>query len=312
MDTLQKMRVFTHVVETGSFTAAAQHLQMTTTRISRAVSDLEANLRTRLLDRTTRRIALTEPGERYLQRCEQILEHVEEAEAEARDANARPRGKLRVHAMTSIGVHYVVPAISLYQQRCPDVSIDLTLAQRIPDLLDEDYDVSVVLGNRLPDPRFVSQRLGRAFSIVCASPAYLEKHGVPKTPSDLVDHVCLRMLTAASSMDQWSFDGPRGIEIVALPSASFQVNRADAMASAVSEGMGIGVLPVRTVANRLKSGDIVRVMPDYTSQPINAYALYSPQRHLEAKIRMWVQALRDHVIESLAAEQATLRELTAV
>ena len=181
MDTLQNMRVFVRVVEAGSFTGAAQHLNTTTAYASRAVSDLEAHLRTRLLNRTTRRIALTEAGERYLQRCEQILAYVDQAEAEASDAHARPSGKLKVHAMTSFGQHYVVPAVGRYQKRYPDVHIELTLAQRVPDLLDEGYDVVARAGAPdLPDSGLVSQRLGSAFSIACASPAYLERHGVPQ------------------------------------------------------------------------------------------------------------------------------------
>lgn len=127
MDTLQNMRVFSRVVEAGSFTAAAQQLNTTTAYASRAVSDLEAHLRTRLLNRTTRRIALTEAGERYLQRCEQILAYVDQAEAEAGDAHARPAGKLKMHAMAGIGQHYIVPMISRYQKLHPSVQIDLTL-----------------------------------------------------------------------------------------------------------------------------------------------------------------------------------------
>src|SRR5579864_9723471 len=132
MNTLQNMRVFARVVESGSFTAAAQQMDATIATISRAVAGLEAHLRTRLLNRTTRRIALTEAGERYLQRCEQILAYVDQAEAEAGDAHARPSGKLKVHCMTSLGQHYVVPAVGRYQERYPDVHIELTLAQRMP------------------------------------------------------------------------------------------------------------------------------------------------------------------------------------
>src|SRR5258708_36957224 len=132
MDTLQNMRVFVRVVEAGSFTGAAQHLNTTTAYCSRAVSDLEAHLRTRLLNRTTRRIALTEAGERYLQRCEEILAYVDQAEAEASDAHARPSGKLKVHAMTSFGQPYIGPMISRYQTLHPSGQIDLTLAQRVP------------------------------------------------------------------------------------------------------------------------------------------------------------------------------------
>lgn len=303
MDTFQNMRVFMRIVDTGSFTAAAQQLQLSTARTSRAVSDLERRLRTRLLDRTTRRVALTDAGECYLRRCEQILACVDEAEAEACNAHARPRGKLRIHAMTSIGVHYVVPVIRQYQQSYPEVTIDLTLAQRIPDLRDDRYDVSIVLGNHLPESALASQRLGRVFGIACASPAYLARRGIPETPPDLANHVCLHMTRSGSSRVQWSFDGPRGVEAIALPPASLQLNDVGAMATAVREGMGIAILPVYAAEPWLKSGDIVRVMPDYTSQPVNVHALYPSHRYPDAKTRTWGDFLRDHPPEMVTSEQ---------
>ena len=145
MDILFNMRAFVSVAETGSFTAAAQRLDLTTAYVSRAVAKLEAHLQTRLLHRTTRRIALTEAGQRYLMRAQQILAYIEEAEAEAGDAHARPSGTLKVHAMTGIGQHYLIKAISQYCETYPEVGFDLTLANRITDILDEGYDISVVI-----------------------------------------------------------------------------------------------------------------------------------------------------------------------
>lgn len=308
MDTLQNMRVFARVVESGSFTAAAQHLNTTTAYASRAVSDLEAHLHTRLLNRTTRRIALTEAGERYLHRCQQILAYVEEAEAEASDAHARPSGKLRLHAVGSFGAHYIVPAVGRYRQRFPDVSVEMTLAQRIPDLLDEGFDVSVVLGYDLPDSALISQRLGRVFSIACAAPSYLERRGVPHTPADLVDHDCLRIVTPASVFDKWSFDGPNGTETFTVSAPMFQVNGADSMAVAVREGMGIAVLPTYAAMRWLKSGELVWILPEYTSTPLNIYALYPSRQYLDAKIRTWVDFLHDELPATLAHDQAAMKE----
>ena len=154
MDTLQNMRAFSCVAEAGSFTAAAVQLDTTTANVSRAVSNLEAHLQTRLLNRTTRRIALTEAGKRYLLRCEQILAYVEEAEAEASDAHARPAGQLKVHTMTGIGQHFVIDAIARYRRTHPDVTFDLTLANRVPDLLDEGYDIVHRAGQRTAGLRF--------------------------------------------------------------------------------------------------------------------------------------------------------------
>lgn len=308
MDTLQNMRVFVRVVESGSFTAAAQHLNTTTAYASRAVSDLEAHLHTRLLNRTTRRIALTEAGERYLQRCQQILAYVEQAEAEAGDAHARPSGKLRLHTVASFGTHYIVPAVGRYQRRYPDVSVDMTLAQRIPDLLDEGYDVSVVLGYDLPDSGLISQRLGTVFSIACAAPSYLERRGVPRTPADLVDHSCLRLVTPSSVFDKWVFDGPEGTETYNVSAPTFQVNGADSMAVAVREGMGVAVLPTYAAMRWLESGELVWILPEYTSMPLNIYALYPSRQYLDAKIRTWVDFLHDELPATLTAEQAALRK----
>jgi DNA-binding transcriptional LysR family regulator len=307
MDTLQNMRVFVRVVEAGSFTGAAQHLNTTTAYASRAVSDLEAHLRTRLLNRTTRRIALTEAGERYLQRCEQILAYVDQAEAEAGDAHARPSGKLKVHAMTSFGQHYVVPAVGKYQQLYPEVAVELTLAQRMPDLLDEGYDVALVVATDLPDSAFVSQRITTAFSIACASPAYLERRGVPQKPSDLGGHTCLQMVTPVYPTSQWQFTGPEGEENIDLGAASFQVNVAEAMAVAVREGMGIGLLPIYSAISGLRNGDLVWILPEYRSQEMNVYAMYPSRQYLDAKIRTWVELLRESVPATLASDQAELR-----
>ncbi|PCE26660.1 LysR family transcriptional regulator [Burkholderia ubonensis] len=310
MDTLQNMRVFMRVVDAGSFTAAAQQMNSTTAYTSRAVSDLEAHLRTRLLNRTTRRIALTEAGERYLQRCEQILAYVDQAEAEASDAHARPSGKLKVHCFTSLGQHYTVPAVSRYRERYPDVHVDLTLAQRMPDLLDEGYDVAIVVGRDLPDSGLVSQRLGESYSVVCASPRYLEQHGVPQQPQDLARHTCLGMVAPGFHYDDWTLSGPNGDEHVVLAAPPFRVNVAEALAVAVREGMGIGVLPIYSAIAGLRNGHFVRVMPEYRSHAMNIYALYPSRQYLDAKIRTWVDFLRDELPATLDADEAALEQFT--
>jgi len=309
MDTLQSMRVFARVVEEGSFTGAAQHLNSTTAHVSRSVSDLEAHLQTRLLNRTTRRLALTQAGERYLARCEQILAYVDEAEAEASDAHARPAGKLKMHAMTSFGNHHVLPVISRYQQRYPNVDIDLTLAQRMPDLLDEGYDVSLVLATDLPDSGLISQRLGTAYSIVCASPGYLALKGVPRTPSDLCAHACLQLVTPIFSSNKWLFDGPQGQEMISI-GGTFRVNVAEAMAVAIREGMGVGLLPIYSAIPGLRDGSLVRVLPQYTLQSMHVYALYSSRQFLDAKIKTWVDFLRDALPAAMAADEAEVAQYT--
>jgi len=185
MDTLQMMRIFVRVAEEGSFTSAAQRIGITTAYASRSVAQLETHLRTRLLNRSTRRIALTQAGERYLARCEQILGCIDEAEAEAADAQVLPSGRLRVHSTTSFGQAYLVPAVVRYRTRYPSVGVELTLSQHVPDLIDEGYDVSLQLSTSdLPDSGLVSQRLGTVHSVLCAAPSYLKEHGTPNTASN--------------------------------------------------------------------------------------------------------------------------------
>jgi DNA-binding transcriptional LysR family regulator len=307
MDTLHNMRVFVRVVEAGSLTAAGHHLNATTTQVSRSISDLERHLRTRLLNRTTRRIALTEAGERYLQRCEQIFALVEQAEAEVGDAQAKPAGTLKVHSMTGFGQHYIVPAISRYRERYPDVRVELTLSQRTPDLLHEGFDVSLTVATESPDSGLMSQRLGSAFSIACASPAYLKHKGTPLVPGDLTRHNCLQLVKSVFPANEWTFDGPNGKESVALGSATLRINIAEALAVAVQEGMGVGLLPAYSIADGLQSGKIVRILPEYTSQQMNAYALYPSRQYLDAKIRTWIDFLRDELPSALNHDQTRLR-----
>lgn len=183
---LQNMRIFVCVANANSFTAAARLLNTTIPQVSRAIAALEAHLHTRLLNRTTRRLALTEAGERYLHRCRSILGYLDEAEAEARDANVNPSGCLRVHCAVSLGQHYLVPAFAKYRQRYPDVLLDMTLSQRAPALVDEGFDVSVVVGDdELPSSGLIGVRLGETFGVLCASRDYLDRHGSPRRIADM-------------------------------------------------------------------------------------------------------------------------------
>lgn len=311
MDVLQSMRIFTRVVEAGSFTKAAKMMDLTTANASRGVADLEAHLKTRLLNRSTRHLALTDAGKRYLQHCLNILEHVELAEAEASDALIHASGKLRVHSMKSFGQNYVVPLMWRYMKRHPSVQMDLTLAQRVPDLLEEGFDVAILLAPTLPDSDLVSQRLGTTYNIVCASPEYIALHGMPHTPRDLLKHTCLHLTTPVAPPDRWDLDGPDGTEVVHLPPSVFTVNVAEAMATAIMEGGGIGVLPVSEALSHMRAGTMVRVLPDYRHQENTVFALYASRRWVDAKISTWVSFLRDELPTQLAADEATLGAFVA-
>jgi DNA-binding transcriptional LysR family regulator len=305
MDIIRCMRNFVGVAESVSFTAAALQLNTTTGYVSRSIAELETHLQTRLLNRTTRRVALTEAGERYLERCYAILASISAAEAEAAEAQATPVGTLRVHAMSSLGQNYVVPAIAAYQARYPSVRVDLTLSQNEPDLIADGYDIALrVSPTLLPDSGYISRRLGTLCSVLCASRAYLDSKGVPETIEELSGHRCLQVAIPAFPSDKWILNSAAGEHEFELPLGQFKVNDADAMAVALQEGMGIGSLPILTVRSMLRSGTLVRVLPQYHLQPLNLFLLHASRRYMDAKIRTWNDFLRDWIAEALISDAA--------
>jgi DNA-binding transcriptional LysR family regulator len=311
MDTLQNMRVFVRVVEAGSFTAAAQSFNATTGAMSRAVSELETHLRTRLLNRSTRRLALTTAGERYLKRCQQILADIDTAEEEASCAHERPTGALRMHSFASIGQHYILPAISRYRALYPEVSVELTLSQRMPDLFEGNSDVAVITASSLPNSDLVSLLLGATFSILCASPAYLRARGAPRQPGDLAHHECLILQTPAVPANDWLLEGPAGSESMQV-TGPVQVNIAESLVVAIREGMGIGMLPLYAAIDGLRDGSLARVLPEYTLQRMNIYALYPSRKFIDAKTRTWVEFLRENMPKIIARDEAWLAEVGLV
>ncbi|AZF37660.1 Transcriptional regulator, LysR family [Pseudomonas sp. R4-39-08] len=307
MDVFQTMRCFLAVAQSGSFTAAAQLLDTTTNHVSKAVTHLEARLQTRLINRTTRRLALTEAGTRYLQRCEKILDELREADEEAGTAQVTPVGRLKIHAMAAVGNHYVIDAIAKYRETYPSVLFDLTLNNRLPDLLEEGYDMSIVLARDLPDSGFVAQRLGTTYSILCASPDYLNKRGMPDTPGSLGERDCLRIVNTVMPAEHWIFEGPEGVETVTTPLSPFHVNTADAMTVAITLGMGIGIQPIASAVAGLKAGTLVRVLPKYRFEELNLFAIYPSRKFVDAKIKTWVAFLQDYMPGLLANDDKVAR-----
>lgn len=317
MDTLECMRIFVKVATDGGFTSAARRLNLKVPAVSRAIAQLETQLSSRLLNRTTRRVMLTATGERYLPRCQQILSSFDEAQAEAQAATIHPTGQLRIHALSSFGHQLLMPAVLQYQQRFPSLSIEVSMTGSMADPLADGYDASIVVAQELPDSGLVGLRLGSIAGVVCASPRYLELHGTPQTPHDLRRHQCLQLTTPVFRLDRWlglNADVGMGAAddlVVNIGVARLSVNTMEALESAVARGLGIAILSPCVALSGLRSGTLVRVLGDYAVQPANVYALYQSRRFLDAKIRTFIDLLREEVPPMLTADEHALAMLAA-
>lgn len=287
---LHAMSAFVHVVDAGSFTAAAPQMNLTKAQISRLVSVLENRLQTKLLQRTTRRIALTEAGERYVRQCRGILDAVAEAEGEAAGAAAQPSGRLRVTSMTGFGNRYVVPLVYDYCSAHPKVTLDYHSTQSAPDLLAEGIDVSIYLAQRLPDSALVATRLGVMFSVLCAAPAYLARHAGIDHPRALAAHACLRLANPSVSPhwelvaggDSFSFD----------PQGPLTGSGAEVLLDSALRGLGIALLPFYAAVDELRAGRLVQVLPQWRSPEIGIFALLPSRRFVDAKTRAWLDLVK--------------------
>lgn len=302
---LHAMRAFVRVADAGSFTAAALQSDTSTAQVSRLVSELEKHLQARLLHRTTRRLALTEAGERFLERSREILKQVELAQVEAGGAHLLPRGRLRVHSTIGLGIQLLATLAGRYNEIHPDVNLDLMLSQRQPDLLEDNLDVVITLSRELPDSELIAQQLGTVFHVVCASPSYLKQHGAPRVPADLEHHRCLRLADPVFS-DSWSFTDD-GLQQTVWPGETFKVNVAEAMSSAAEAGMGICLLPDYVAVPALQRGSLLRLLPQYRLQEKSIYALYSSRRYLDAKVKTWVEFLKHELPHAFSGYHQVLQ-----
>lgn len=291
MDTLQSMKLFLKVVELGSFTDAAQALDTTTASASRAISELEVRLSAKLLQRSTRRMVLTETGRRYRARCYAILDCLEQAELEISDADAhvraRPVGKLKVYSTVHLGQHYVVPLVTAYERRYPLVEVELTLGNGLPGF-DEPYDALLLSAEDAFRARgWARQRVGTVFGIACAAPSYLAKQGRPQSPLEISLHAFVEF-SASRGRSHLTFNGPNGSEVIEILTSSFSENSVNALAAALCEGRGIGILPASVALPHLSAGTLTRLFPQYTLDNKVIVGLYHAGQHLESKLRTWL------------------------
>ena len=291
MDTIDGMRTFVTVVAEGSFARAAERLDLSPQLVSKYVAQLEERLGARLLNRSTRRISITEGGQAYYDRCQQVLADIDEMEAAVGAISLAPRGTLRVNAPMSFGELHLGEAVAAYRRRFPEVNVDLTLDDRLVDVVSEGFDLAIRIC-KLTDSALVARTLAPVRLKVCASPAYLAEHGTPMTPEDLAGHDCLRY-TYFRNQGKWRFTAngeSREVEV----SGSLRANNGSALRAAAVAGAGVVMEPTFIVGDDIRAGRLVVILQDFEIETLNAYALYAHRQYLSAKVRTFVDFLPEH------------------
>jgi len=296
MDRFLAMRVFAQVVESSSFARAAERLGLSTSAVSRHVAELEEHLQNRLLNRTTRRMTLTEVGQAFYERSVQLLHDLDEAEREAAKSAAMPRGTLKVSTSVNFGVRHTAPAIAAFLERYPEVKCDISLSDRVIDLVEEGVDVAIRIGSAGSET-LVARRLGETLVVPCASPEYLALHGAPRTPEELSEHNCLTYEYVAPR-HLWHFRDAEGRERVARVSGNLHSNNGDLLAEAAAQGAGIVYQPTFVVGEAVRAGRLVPLLQDFQALPMPIYAVYSSRKHLSAKVRLFVDFLVERFAQS--------------
>lgn len=290
MDKYQEMRVFSAVVAAGSFVQAATGLGLSKQAVSRHVGDLEARLAVRLLRRTTRRLSLTEEGEVFYARCTDLLDGIAEAEAEITSLTGEATGLLRVNVPLSFGLLQLAPLWPEFMRLHPRVTLDVTLVDRVVDLVDEGFDLAVRIA-RLPSSSLVTRKLASTRVILCASPRYLAENGMPRHPLELSQHSVIAYNLLATG-DTWEFTGPEGkVSVKVTP--RMRTNSGDTCRAAALQHRGLVIQPSFLIGEDLLAGTLVEVMPDYKSIELGIYAVYSSRKFLAPKVRLLIDFLVD-------------------
>lgn len=286
MDKLRAMTTFVRIVEAGSLTGAAERLGSSLTSVVRSLSALEKAVGVRLLNRTTRRIALTDEGREYFERCRQLLGEIEEAEATLSARRLNPSGKIVVTAPVMFGRLHVAPTVTTFLGAYPEMRAELFLLDRIVDLLEEGIDVAIRIG-LLPDSSLIAVPLGATRIVVCASPAYLGRHGVPALPADLARHSCIDFTGLASHNDEWEFQQDGLVQRVRVQPI-LRTNQVDSTLDACTNGLGCARLLAYQAHQLLLSGKLVRVLKEYEPAPLPVNLVYPHSRLMSPRVRAFV------------------------
>ncbi|PKO85582.1 MAG: LysR family transcriptional regulator [Betaproteobacteria bacterium HGW-Betaproteobacteria-12] len=289
MQNINDMLLFAHVVKARSFSGAAVRLGISKSRVSKSVARLEADLGVRLLQRSTRRLSLTEVGEAYFEHCDRILDELAQADNTIGSLHREPRGKLKFSAPVAFSTLHVAPALADFMAQYPDLAVDMTISDRLVDLVEEGYDLALRITAE-PGQNLVARRLAPIRRKICGSPAYLARCGVPQAPADLAAHNCLDY-TYQNAQGLWHLHGPEG-EVAVPVAGSLRINDDEALSQAVLGGLGLALLPTFIVGSELQAGRLVEVLPGYVPVERFIYAVHLPNRHLPLKVRAFIDFLQ--------------------
>ncbi len=290
MDKFLEMRTFAAVVDAGSFVKAAETLGASKAAVSRYVSELEGRLGVRLLHRTTRKLSLTEEGQVFHARCRDLLAGVEDAEAEVSSRTVAARGLVKVSAPVTFGVRHLAPLWGEFRALHPRVLLDVTLADRVVDLVEEGYDLAIRIAT-LPSSTLVSRKLAMTRMVLCASPGYLKEHGAPVHPADLAHHAVIAY-SYWSTGDDWQFSGPAG-DVTVTTRPCMHTNSGDTCRAMALADQGVILQPTFMVGEDLASGALVELLPEFRSLELGIYAVYPTRKHVPQKVRVLVEFLAD-------------------
>jgi DNA-binding transcriptional LysR family regulator len=294
MDRFQEMKVFAAVVEAGSFTGATQVLDMSKAAVSRYVGELEERLGLRLLHRTTRKLSTTTEGEIFYARCRELLDNLDEAEAEVTSRSGEATGLLKVNVPVTFGLMHLAPLWPAFLARHPKLAIDITLSDRVADLVEEGYDIAVRIG-QLPASSLISRKLASTRLVLCASPEYLQRRGAPGRPDELLHHDVISY-SLFSTGENWSFMGPDGaVSVKVVP--RMRTNSGDTCRAAALQHQGIILQPTFIVGADLAQGTLQEIMPGYRSVELGIHAVYPSRKFVSPKVRLLI----DFLVEAFAA-----------
>ena len=279
------MRVFSAVAKNRSFSVAAKKLSISKAMVSKHIKSLENSLSVRLFNRTTRKLNLTDAGSSYYEKVNMILSEIDETESEISQLNSEPKGKLKVMAQPSFGAFHLSRALSLYLKKYTEVTVNLELSHRIPDLVEENIDLAFHVGE-LNDSMYVSRRIASARRVICASPEYIKKIGMPKKPEDLLNHNCL-IYMPRNDMGKWEFLD-KGKRKKIKVTGDIQCNSGDALRVASIQSRGITQLPTYMVGLDIQAGRLQAVLEDFEPEKQPIYAIYNHRKYISAKIKTFI------------------------